>query len=64
MLPVRQYTIGQRMGLGFAGVLVVAGVTFYIAKQGINARRKAELDAYRAKRTKSAEMPIAPAQRS
>ena len=35
-------------GLGFAGVLAIAGVTFYFAKQGINARRKAELDAYRA----------------
>lgn len=35
-------------GMGFAGVLAVAGVTFYIAKQGVNARRKAELDAYRA----------------
>lgn len=34
--------------MGFAGVLAVAGVTFYIAKQGVNARRKAELDAYRA----------------
>ncbi|KAF8965077.1 hypothetical protein BDZ97DRAFT_812596 [Flammula alnicola] len=43
-----KFTISQRMGLGFTGVLLVAGVTFYVAKQNIAERRKAELDQYRA----------------
>jgi hypothetical protein len=35
-------------GYGFTGALLVAGVTFYLAKRSIAERRKAELDEYRA----------------
>ena len=35
-------------GYGFTVVLLVAGVTLYVAKKGIAERRKAELDQYRA----------------
>ncbi|KAF8155806.1 hypothetical protein B0H34DRAFT_510519 [Crassisporium funariophilum] len=37
----------QRMGVGFTGVLLVAGTTFYFAKQNIAERRKADLEEYR-----------------
>lgn len=36
----------KRMGAGFTGVLLVAGVTFYLAKRRISEKRKGELDDY------------------
>jgi len=46
----RKVAISRRVGYGFTGVLLVAGVTLYIAKKVIVERRKAELDRYRATR--------------
>jgi hypothetical protein len=33
---------------GYAAVLLVAGVSFYLAKQRVEVKRKADLDGYRA----------------
>ncbi|KAG6861313.1 hypothetical protein C0995_001632 [Termitomyces sp. Mi166 len=38
----------RRMGVGFAGVLLVAGITFYIAKRNVAEKRRQDLDQYRA----------------
>ncbi|KAH0581443.1 hypothetical protein H2248_012524 [Termitomyces sp. 'cryptogamus'] len=38
----------KRMGVVFAGVLLVAGVTLYIAKRNIAGKRRQDLDEYRA----------------
>ncbi|KDR80272.1 hypothetical protein GALMADRAFT_1188215 [Galerina marginata CBS 339.88] len=49
----QKLTMSRRIGWGFTGILLLAGVTFYFAKRNISERRKAELDQYRACRSSS-----------
>ncbi|KAF8068826.1 hypothetical protein FPV67DRAFT_1668884 [Lyophyllum atratum] len=45
------------LGAGFTGVLLVAGVTFYVAKRNIAGKRRQELEGYRAATSTAQTVP-------